>query len=194
MKKVEPFLVTNGYQRCRQGKLNLIKKKSGYWSSRQYRKRSQFVTGWGHWMVTKRCRQRNLHEMSYTIKYRVETRMTTGVAVSTERVKRVFVKIISLKAKQYVQRLIISVVQKNSVYLNFQFNLINSWLYKKTTMYPLISEQQNRNIKIISRFSWLIHFILWHSIVNENWFFFLSFDVTIGKKINITPKGVYLPI
>ena len=87
MKKVEPSLGTNGYQRCRQGKLNLIKKKSGYWSSRQYRKRSQFVTGWGHWMVTKRCRQRNLHEMSYTIKYRVKTRMATGVAVSTERVK-----------------------------------------------------------------------------------------------------------
>ena len=40
-------------------------------------------------MVTKRCRQRNLHEMSYTIKYRVKTRMTTGVAVSTERVKLV---------------------------------------------------------------------------------------------------------
>ena len=38
-------------------------------------------------MVTKRCRQRNLHEMSYTIKYRVKTRMATGVAVSTERVK-----------------------------------------------------------------------------------------------------------
>ena len=37
-------------------------------------------------MVTKRCRQRNLHEMSYTIKYRVKTRMATGVAVSTERV------------------------------------------------------------------------------------------------------------
>ena len=53
----------------------------------KYRKRSQFVTGWGHWMVTKRCRQRNLHEMSYTIKYRVKTRMATGVAVSTERVK-----------------------------------------------------------------------------------------------------------
>ena len=88
MKKVEPSLGTNGYQRCRQGKLNLIKKKSGYLSSRQYRKRSQFVTGWGHWMVTKRCRQRNLHEMSYTIKYRVETRMATGVAVSTERVKK----------------------------------------------------------------------------------------------------------
>ena len=38
-------------------------------------------------MVTKRCRQRNLHEMSYTIKYKVKTRMATGVAVSTERVK-----------------------------------------------------------------------------------------------------------
>ena len=82
VKKVEPSLGTNGYQRCRQGKLYLIKKKSGYWSSRQYQKRSQFVTGWGHWMMTKRCRLRNLHEMSYTIKYRV---MATGVAVSTER-------------------------------------------------------------------------------------------------------------
>ena len=38
-------------------------------------------------MVTKRCRQRNLHGMRYTIKYRVKTRMATGVAVSTERVK-----------------------------------------------------------------------------------------------------------
>ena len=38
-------------------------------------------------MVTKRCRQRNLHEMSYTIKYRVKTRLATGVAVSAERVK-----------------------------------------------------------------------------------------------------------
>ena len=38
-------------------------------------------------MVTKRCRQRNLHEMSYTIKHRVKTRISTGVAVSTERVK-----------------------------------------------------------------------------------------------------------
>ena len=38
-------------------------------------------------MVTKRCRQGNLHEMSYTIKYSVKTRMATGVAVSTERVK-----------------------------------------------------------------------------------------------------------
>ena len=34
-----------------------------------------------------KCRQINLHKMSYTIKYRVKTRMaTTGVAVSTERV------------------------------------------------------------------------------------------------------------
>ena len=40
-------------------------------------------------MVTKRCRQRNLHEMSYTIKYRVKTKMATGVAVSTERVIKV---------------------------------------------------------------------------------------------------------
>ena len=70
-----------------QGKLNLIKKKSGYWSNRQYRKKSQFITGWGHWMVTQRCRQRILHEMSYTIKFRVKTRMATGVAVSTERAK-----------------------------------------------------------------------------------------------------------
>ena len=38
-------------------------------------------------MVTKRCRQRNLHKISYTIKYRVKTRMATRVAVSTERVK-----------------------------------------------------------------------------------------------------------
>ena len=34
-----------------------------------------------------RRRQRNLHEMRYTIKYRVKTRMVTGVAVSTERDK-----------------------------------------------------------------------------------------------------------
>ena len=38
-------------------------------------------------MVTKRCRQRNLYDMSYTIKYRVKTRVATGVAISTERVK-----------------------------------------------------------------------------------------------------------
>ena len=45
MPEMSASLVTIGSQRCRQGKLNLIKKKSGYWSSRQYRKRSQFVTG-----------------------------------------------------------------------------------------------------------------------------------------------------
>ena len=38
-------------------------------------------------MVTKRCRQKNLHEMSYTIKYRVKARMATEIAVSTEKVK-----------------------------------------------------------------------------------------------------------
>ena len=38
-----------------------------------------------------RCRQRNLHKMSYTIKYRVKTRRATGVAVSTERVKHLLI-------------------------------------------------------------------------------------------------------
>ena len=53
--------------------------------------KSEFVTGWGHWMVTKRCQQRNLHEMRYAIKYRVKRMMATGVAASTEKVKSALV-------------------------------------------------------------------------------------------------------